>query len=133
VSSAFPSYSTGTVNESNADNADGADENGFFLSRGGEIVPTGVNALPGGDAYYRYMVKFWTTTTKTPDEIYNTGLAEVQRIRTAMDSIKAAVHFTGDLNAFFEYMKTDKRFMPYKKPEQVLAASATYRPPSIPG
>lgn len=83
---------------------------------------TGVNALPGGDAYYRYMVKFWTTTNKTPEEIYNTGLAEVQRIRTAMDSIKAAVHFTGDLNAFFEYMKTDKRFMPYKTPDEVLAA-----------
>ncbi len=83
---------------------------------------TGVNALPGGDPYYRYMVKFWTTTNKTPDEIYNTGLAEVKRIRMVMDSIKTSVHFTGNLNAFFEFMKTDKQFMPFKTPEEVLAA-----------
>jgi uncharacterized protein (DUF885 family) len=83
---------------------------------------TGVNALPGGDQYYRYMVKFWTTTNKTPDEIYNTGLAEVKRIRMVMDSIKMAVHFKGDLNAFFEFMKTDKQFMPFKTPEEVLAS-----------
>ncbi len=83
---------------------------------------TGINALPGGDAYYNYMVKYWTTTSKTPAEIYNTGLQEVKRIRNQMDSIKNAVHFNGTLPAFFEFMKTDKRFMPYKTPEEVLAA-----------
>ena len=83
---------------------------------------TGVNALPGGDAYYAFAVKYWTTTSKTPDEIYTTGLAEVKRIRSIMDSIKTSVHFTGDLNAFFEFMKTDKQFMPYKTPDEVLNA-----------
>jgi uncharacterized protein (DUF885 family) len=83
---------------------------------------SGVNALPGGDKYYAYMVKYWTTTNKTPDEIYNTGLTEVKRIRTLMDSIKAAVQFKGDLKAFFEFMKTDKQFMPYKSAEEILAA-----------
>ena len=83
---------------------------------------TGVNALPDGEAYYNYQVKYWTTTSKTPTAIYNTGLSEVKRIRTIMDSIKNAVHFTGDLNAFFEFMKTDKRFMPYKNAEEILNA-----------
>ncbi|HRI19374.1 MAG TPA: DUF885 domain-containing protein, partial [Panacibacter sp.] len=64
----------------------------------------------------------WTTTNKTPDEIYNTGLAEVKRIRGIMDSVKNAVNFKGDLNAFFEFMKTDKQFTPYKTPEEVLNA-----------
>jgi hypothetical protein len=32
------------------------------------------------------------------------------------------VGFKGDLKAFFEYMKTNKRFMPYKTPSDVLAA-----------
>ncbi len=83
---------------------------------------TGVNALPAGAAYYNYMVKYWTTTSKTPNEIYATGLAEVQRIRLEMEKIKGAVKFSGDLNAFFTFMKTDKQFMPYKTPEEVLAA-----------
>lgn len=83
---------------------------------------SGIDSLPGGRAYYNYLVRYWTTTSKTPDEIYNTGLAEVKRIRGLMDSVKNAVGFKGDLNAFFQYMKTDKKFMPYKTPGDVLQA-----------
>jgi uncharacterized protein (DUF885 family) len=85
-------------------------------------VTTGINALPDGDNYYDYLVRFWTTTDKTPEEIYQTGLSEVKRISATMDSVKAATGFTGDRKAFFEFMKTDKRFMPYKTPEEVLSA-----------
>ena len=83
---------------------------------------TGVNGLPDGDKYYAYLVKYWTTTNKMPAEIYNTGLSEVKRIRDEMDSIKASVQFKGDLNAFFEFMKTDKQFMPYKSAAEILEA-----------
>lgn len=83
---------------------------------------TGVTALPDGDKYYAYMVKYWTTTNKTPNEIYNTGLAEVKRIRNQMDTIQASVNFKGSLMAFFEFMKTDKQFMPYKSAEEILTA-----------
>ena len=83
---------------------------------------TGINAIPDGDKYYNYLIRFWTTTNKTPAEIYQTGLSEVKRIRGIMDSVKNVVGFNGDLNAFFEYMRTDKRFMPYKTPEEVLSA-----------
>ena len=83
---------------------------------------TGLKDLPGGDATYKYLVKYWTTTNKTPDEIYNTGLSEVKRIRQLMDSIRVATGFKGDLPSFFEFMKTDKRFTPYKTPADVLAA-----------
>lgn len=83
---------------------------------------TGVNALPNGKAYYDYMVKYWTTTDKTSEEIYNTGLAEVKRIRGLMEHIKDSLQFKGDLNAFFAFMKTDKQFMPFKTAEEVLQA-----------
>jgi uncharacterized protein (DUF885 family) len=83
---------------------------------------SGINALPEGGKYYDYQIRYWTTTNKTPEEIYQTGLAEVKRIRSIMDSVKTAVGFKGDLNAFFQYMKTDKRFMPYKTPGEVLDA-----------
>ncbi|MFT3911987.1 MAG: DUF885 domain-containing protein [Ferruginibacter sp.] len=85
-------------------------------------ITNGVNALPGGDKYYAFMVRYWTTTNKTPEEIYNTGLAEVKRIRGEMEKIKEQVQFKGDLNAFFEFMKTDKQFMPYKTAAEVLTA-----------
>ena len=83
---------------------------------------SGINALPDSNTLYKYLVRQQTTTNKTPEEIYETGLNEVARIRHIMDSVKNAVGFKGDLNAFFEYMKTDKKFMPYKTPAEVLAA-----------
>ncbi|MGY0038507.1 DUF885 domain-containing protein [Pedobacter sp. NJ-S-72] len=76
----------------------------------------------GYTAMYAYLVKQQTTTTKTPEEIYQTGLKEVARIHSLMDSIKNKTGFKGDLKAFFEYMKTDPKFMPYKTPAEILAA-----------
>ena len=83
---------------------------------------SGISAVPGGKEMYDFYVKSWTTTDKTPEEIYQTGLSEVKRIRAEMERIKNEVGFKGDLNAFFQYMKTDKRFMPYKTPQEVIAA-----------
>jgi uncharacterized protein (DUF885 family) len=83
---------------------------------------SGISALPGGAEWYAYLVRDQTTTGKSPEEIYQTGLREVARIRGIMDSVRQAVGFKGDLTAFFEYMKTDKRFMPYKSPKEVLDA-----------
>ncbi|MFL9481808.1 DUF885 domain-containing protein [Chitinophagaceae bacterium LWZ2-11] len=98
---------------------------GLFLKN--DYLPSarrtsGLTDVPGGKNYYNYMIRYWTTTNETPDSIYNTGLAEVKRIREEMERIKNEVGFTGDLKAFFEYMKTDKKFMPYKTPEEVLSA-----------
>ncbi|MBC7889531.1 MAG: DUF885 domain-containing protein [Ferruginibacter sp.] len=81
---------------------------------------SGVGDLPGGPAYYRFCVKDWTTTDKSLDEIYNTGLAEVKRIEQEMETLKNSVGYKGDLRAFFEFMKTGKQFMPFKKPDEVL-------------
>ena len=83
---------------------------------------SGVLNLPDGKAYYAFCVKEETTTNKTPEEIYNIGLSEVARIRHQMDSVKTMVKYNGSLAQFFEYMKNDKRFMPYKTPAEVLAA-----------
>ena len=82
---------------------------------------SGIGAVPGGAAFYAYRVQAATTTTKTPAEIYQTGLSEVQRIRTAMEQVKQQVGFQGDLDAFFTYMRTDPKFRPFKTPEEVLA------------
>ncbi len=85
-------------------------------------LTSGISSIPGGKAMYDYYVKYWTTTDETPEQIYQTGLSEVARITSIMDSIKNAVGFKGDLKAFFHYLKTDKKFMPFKTPQQVLDA-----------
>ncbi|WP_460674879.1 DUF885 domain-containing protein [Larkinella ripae] len=83
---------------------------------------SGVDAVPKGAEVYRYLVRTWTTTDKTPEEIYQTGLKEVARIRGEMEKVKAQVGFSGTLDQFFTHLKTDPKLYPYKEPKDVLAA-----------
>ena len=70
--------------------------------------PHGVWKLPDGDRYYKSQIEFWTTVPGlTADEIHDTGLAEVGRIRGEMQSIMQKVGFKGDLPAFFKHLRTD--------------------------
>jgi uncharacterized protein (DUF885 family) len=97
---------------------------GDFLST--EYLPkartsSGISALPEGGDYYQYLIRTQTTTDKTPEEIYQIGLKEVERIGRLQDSVKNEVHFKGDMQAFFEYMKNDKQFMPFKTSAEILA------------
>ncbi|AWM33086.1 DUF885 domain-containing protein [Hymenobacter nivis] len=82
----------------------------------------GIGAVPGGAEMYRYGVRQMTTTDRTPDAIYQTGLAEVKRIRTEMEAVKNQVGYQGDLAAFFAYLGSDPKFTPYKTPADVLNA-----------
>jgi uncharacterized protein (DUF885 family) len=66
----------------------------------------GVWALPDGQAYYAAMVEYWTTVNRDPDELHTLGLAEVARIRSEMEAIKTQLGFDGDLQEFFEYVRT---------------------------
>ena len=98
---------------------------GAFLQN--EYLPrarttTGIGATPGGKERYNYLIRYWTTTDKTAEEIYQTGLAEVARIRGEMERVKQQVGFTGDLDAFFNQMRHDPKLMPFSTAEEVLAA-----------
>jgi uncharacterized protein (DUF885 family) len=82
----------------------------------------GFDALPNGNKIYDFLIRYWTTTNKNAEEIYQTGLSEVKRIRGEMEETKVKAGFTGDLPAFFSFMKNDPRFTPYQTPEDVLNA-----------
>lgn len=68
--------------------------------------------LPDGEAFYAARLQDMTTTELSADAIHELGLNEVARIRSEMDTIRAAVGFEGSLNDFMTYMRTDpdKRF-----------------------
>ena len=80
----------------------------------------GFSAIPGGNEIYKYDVQYYTTTDQTPDQVYQTGLDQVAIITHLMDSVKDAIGFKGDLKALFNYINTNKRFFPFKTPQQVL-------------
>jgi uncharacterized protein (DUF885 family) len=77
--------------------------------------------LPAGPAYYALRVREMTTTRLTPDEIHALGLAEVARIRAAMEQVIASTGFKGTFPEFLKFINTDPRFF-YKTPEARLIA-----------
>jgi len=83
---------------------------------------SGINALPNGTEMYKDYIFANTTTRKDPKEVYQLGLSEVARITTEMEKIKNQVKFKGTLPEFFEFMKTDKQFYPFKTDKEVLDA-----------
>ena len=73
-----------------------------------------------GKKEYEAWLKYHTTTDITAEAIFNLGLSEVARIQKEMDSVKNVVGFKGDLKSFFEYIKTDPKFFPFKTEQEVL-------------
>ena len=77
--------------------------------------------LPNGKAWYEYEIKKHTTLELNADEIHQIGLDEVSRILGEMNKVKQTVGFDGDLNAFFEHLRTSDEFY-YDTPEELIAA-----------
>lgn len=77
----------------------------------------GVWRLPNGEAYYNARLQLSTTTDLTADQIHQIGLDEVARIQAEMEVIKAKVGFSGSLQDFFVFLKTDPRFQYPNTPE----------------
>ena len=70
----------------------------------------GALELPQGNDYYRQRVRAMTTLDLSPDEIHEMGLAEVARIRLEMLAIVEELEFEGGLEAFVEFLRTDRQF-----------------------
>ncbi len=70
----------------------------------------GVGIREGGEAYYDALLRNYTTTEMTADEVHELGLSEVARIQDEMRAIMAEVGFEGDLQDFFEFMRTSDQF-----------------------
>jgi len=77
--------------------------------------------MPDGPAWYAHLVKHYTTTAMTPEELHQLGLKEVERLNTDMNKIREQVKFKGDMKAFNKFLLTDKRF--YFTDKEALLAS----------
>lgn len=71
-----------------------------------------ISALPQGREYYVNQIEHFTTLKLTPEELYQTGVEENQRIRGEMNSIRRRVGFDGDLAEFLKHLRSDPQFYP---------------------
>jgi uncharacterized protein (DUF885 family) len=72
----------------------------------------GLSAVPGGAAYYEFLIRSNTTTTLSAAEVHRLGKGEVARITEGMASVMRSVSYQGTLTQFFEHLRTDARFAP---------------------
>ncbi len=80
----------------------------------------GLWAIPGGKEAYDYLIRYHTTTSLTAEEIHELGKREVARIANEMEAIKREMGYQGDLTSFFEFVRTNPEYMPFKRPEDVI-------------
>lgn len=66
--------------------------------------------LPNGKAWYEHCVKSHTTTSLTPQEIHELGLAEVARIQHEIDQVIQDSGFQGSRKDYFHYLHTAPEF-----------------------
>ncbi|SFU51942.1 DUF885 domain-containing protein [Pseudoduganella namucuonensis] len=93
-----------------------------------EYIPGATEALaaeslPDGKAYYQSKIAEFTTTAMSAEQIHQTGLAEMAKIRAEMLDVMRQVKFEGDLPAFLQFLRTDPRFYA-KTPEELLMRAA---------
>ena len=79
----------------------------------------GISSLPDGKEWYAYLARVSTTTDLTPEQIHETGVREVARIRAEMDRIMKETGFNGTFEEFLHFLRTDSRFY-YTKAEDLL-------------
>lgn len=70
----------------------------------------GLRSVPGGEDLYRYLVRSYTTTDMTPEQIHELGNQEVARIRALMEEEIRASGFHGNFAAFQRFLRTDPQF-----------------------
>ncbi|MFO1457595.1 MAG: DUF885 domain-containing protein [Steroidobacteraceae bacterium] len=84
----------------------------------------GRGGLRDGARVYGWELQQHTTLSTTPRELHATGLAEVARIRAAMEAVRRELRFDGDLASLFEHVRTDPRFY-FSRPEDLLERMAS--------
>ncbi len=80
-----------------------------------------VSALPGGKAYYAYLVRHYTTTDMTPQQVHALGLKLVKQIHGEMEAVFRQIGFKGSYKDFVHYLRTDPKFY-YSNPDDLLEA-----------
>jgi prolyl oligopeptidase len=67
----------------------------------------GLCGTPDGREHYARLVRHYTTTDLTPEQIHETGLAQLAKARAAMEEVRRRAGFAGDLPAFLAHVRDD--------------------------
>ena len=72
----------------------------------------GLSRQPGGEAAYRYLVRYHTTMDITPEEIHEIGLQNVAEIEEQMLEVQARIGFEGSIDDFRRHIPNNPDYFP---------------------
>jgi uncharacterized protein (DUF885 family) len=84
-----------------------------------------IGDIPDGAAYYKYLVRWQTTTNMTPEQIHQIGLDLVKQTRVQMDDLIKQTGFKGSFADFVKFVNTDPRFEFSSKDDMLMRYRAT--------
>jgi uncharacterized protein (DUF885 family) len=78
----------------------------------GERTPilAGVWQIPDGPAFYAFLVRQFTTTAMTPEDVHALGLRQVEAVHGEIAAVMQKLGFTGSVREFMAKTKADPRF-----------------------
>ncbi len=81
-------------------------------------------SLPNGEEYYLNRLQHYTTLPMSVEQVHQTGLLEVKRIRHEMEQIITQVGFKGSFADFVQFLRTDEQF--YATTPEALLKEASF-------
>ena len=79
------------------------------------------STLPDGKAYYAYLVRHFTTTDLSVEQVHQLGLQKMQEIHAQMLQAMQEAGFGGTFEEFLHELRTDPKFY-YSNPDDLLEA-----------
>jgi uncharacterized protein (DUF885 family) len=71
----------------------------------------GCTDSPEGEEFYRTLMRHFTTTSLSADEVHDMGKREVAHLQTEMEAAAADAGFKADLPGYRRYLTTDPQFV----------------------
>ena len=79
------------------------------------ISRKGIITIPNGKVWYAYLLKRWVNDEVTPDQIYQFGLGEVERVKSHIEAIRKETGLSED--GFYKHLNNPSFFI--SDPDQV--------------
>jgi uncharacterized protein (DUF885 family) len=83
---------------------------------------TAVSANPQGAQCYQASIRSWSSTRRTPKEVHDIGLREMEALLTEMKAIGLRLFGTDDIPTVMQRLRTDKQYL-FKNRDDLLAYS----------
>ena len=80
--------------------------------RGSAPHDAGIWRLPNGEALYKAMIRHMTDSDRSPEEVHQTGLDEVERITSEMDTLlRGEGYIEGSVGERMQQLNVEERFV----------------------